>query len=68
MSNNIPILILGGGALAAGVYFLTKSKAPTVRAREQRQAAIARGGPRLEAAGMPDPPLQGAQVAEGFAI
>jgi hypothetical protein len=68
MSNNIPILVIGGGALAAGVYFLTKSKDPVAQAKARRDTAIARGGPKMEALNMEDPPLKGAQVAEGFNI
>lgn len=68
MSNNIPLLLIGGGALAAGVYFLTKGRDPVAAAKASRQADIARGGPRLTAIKMDDPPLQGAVVAETCSV
>ena len=68
MSNNIPILLVGGAALAAGVYFLTKREDPVEAAREARQADIARGGPQLIPVTLDDPPLQGAAVADTCTI
>lgn len=66
MSNNIPILIIGGGIAAASVYFLTKSKDVATASRERLQAATTSSGRlRLRAvSGAADPPLKGAQVAE----
>lgn len=68
MSNNIPALLIGGSALAAGVYFITKSKDSVVEARKRREADISRGGPAMVTVKMDDPPLQGAQIADSCAI
>lgn len=66
MSNNIPILLIGGGIAVASVYFLTKSKDVTTSARDALQSATGAGGRlRLKTvSGAADPPLKGAQVAE----
>jgi hypothetical protein len=64
MSNNIPILLVGGAALAAGVYFLTKRADPIAAARAARERDVARGGPQLVPVKLDDPPLQGAAVAD----
>ena len=65
MSNNVPILLVGGAIAAASIYFLTKSKAPTVRARERLTSAMSGGRMRLRRIGSPnDPPIKGASVAE----
>lgn len=62
--SNAPLLLVGGAIAAVAVYFITKSKAPTVAAREDLQRAMAGGQMRMKRVTMDDPPLQGSMVAE----
>jgi hypothetical protein len=65
MSNNIPILIIGGGIAAASVYFLTKSKDSVEAAKKKLDESVVGGRMLLRTiSSQSDPPIKGAAVAE----
>jgi hypothetical protein len=65
MSNNIPILIVGGAIAEASVYFLTKSKDSVEEAKKRLDKSVVGGRMRLRTiSSQSDPPIKGAAVAE----